>query len=87
MRGMRNEVFQRCVIRAKAGIQSLGACGPTWMRFRGHGAGLSEHPPFERVGRPGSPTLDSIRLGKDPRGVAKTSSRSRNGLVIIQYLY
>jgi hypothetical protein len=49
-RGIQNEVLQRCVIPAKAAIQSRGTRGRVWMpafaRFRGHDTDVSESSPI-----------------------------------------
>ena len=53
VRVVQNEVLQRCVIPAKAGIQSHGTRGQFWMpAFAGMTLTFLSHPPhFERLTR------------------------------------
>ena len=59
MRVAQNEVLQRCVISAKAGILSPGTRGQVWMpAFRGHDTDVSESSPILNDPRDSSCEID-----------------------------
>jgi hypothetical protein len=59
MRVVQNEVLQRCVIPAKAGIQSPGTRGQVWMpAFAGMTLTFLSHPPILNDSRDSSCGID-----------------------------